>query len=1135
MSAASNSLEMSLRKAKSALTTAEAANERDRESALAQMNRANTADEAFAAGILSASESSLKKVREIELSAMNHIRAQGADVGAVARDDSRPVEEVKPTLEECVLERDRLQALHANIVALKPLAYWPRNPTAGFALAALLIASIWLYGIGLLWFVVVYFARGSWVRDIDVKYGTLASSVERLEARLRSLRDGAERELREARTRSREAADRACAEIDGKLREARAVYGEESAKAVSNHATDVAAIEDRYRSVAQELAREVSALWNDCGIAGWEWSDASWQTWAHKKSVEPAARLGRLQIAPARAREYPRPLEELALPALTPFCESRSIVLRAAGAGKSRAADAILSVVTRILATVAPGKARFTFIDPVGLGQNAADFMLLGDHNRELISGKAWSEPNHIEHQLTVLTEHIETVIQTCLRNEFATLLEYNRAKPDMAQPFRFAVIHDFPVNFTESAARRLASVVKNGPRCGVYAILVRDTEKKLPSGVSVSDIEGGSLAVDVAGDSTPLFRDSDFDGFELSLDGRPGPHLTRDIVKRSAELSLTAMKIDVPFAAALEAAGLEERAWWSADSTDGLTIPLGPAGARSVQELALGGGQEAHGLLVGRTGSGKTNLMHVIVTALALKYPAREIELYLIDFKGGVGFKRYAEHRLPHARVVAIESEREFGISVLRGLDAELKRRSEMFRAAGVDSLGAYRAKARAGRPDSAPLPRVLLIVDEFQEFFSENDDLAQQAKMIFERLARQGRSFGIHFLLATQSLSGSAQLPASIMGQIKVRIALPCSEADSRLILADDNKAARALSQAGEAIYNPMGGAVEGNNRFQVARFADEDLPRYLRAAADSAPGAPGPTVFEGNELADLAGCSRLATALAASAWNTPSSAVDLLLGEPIALMPPVAATLRRQSGRNLLALTREEREGVGMCIAAILSVLSQQPPAKRRVYVADFSTADSEWANYAPEIAKSLPGELTLISRQRDLAPMLASVAKLLSTRDDYVSGQCSVYLFIIGLHRAKALRDDSEDDQGNNAVELLKTILQDGPEVGVHTVAWADTLGNATRGLDRRAMREFGLRVAAVMDSGDSVNFLDSTAASKIAKPHRAIFCDEDRPGQLETFRPYALPPAAWLKHAGQRLRGRPSVEQPQPQS
>ena len=107
--------------------------------------------------------------------------------------------------------------------------------------------------------------------------------------------------------------------------------------------------------------------------------------------------------------------------------------------------------------------------------------------------------------------------------------------------------------------------------------------------------------------------------------------------------------------------------------------------------------------LIAGKTGSGKSTLLHVIVTNLALWYAPDQVELYLIDFKQGVEFKTYATHHLPHARAIAIESDREFGLSILQRLDAEMTRRGDLFRQAGVQDLAGYR-KADGTSPCPAP-----------------------------------------------------------------------------------------------------------------------------------------------------------------------------------------------------------------------------------------------------------------------------------------------------------------------------------------------------------------------------------------------------------------------------------------------
>src|SRR6185295_3085837 len=217
--------------------------------------------------------------------------------------------------------------------------------------------------------------------------------------------------------------------------------------------------------------------------------------------------------------------------------------------------------------------------------------------------------------------------------------------------------------------------------------------------------------------------------------------------------------------------------------------------------------------------------LFHVIITNLALWCSPEQVEFYLIDFKKGVEFKCYAAKRLPHARVVAIESDREFGLSVLQRLDDELKRRGDLFRNLGVQDMAGYK---RAGGTEA--IPRSLLIVDEFQEFFVEDDTIAQTASLLLDRIVRQGRAFGIHVLLGSQTLGGAYTVARTTLGQMVIRIALQCNEADAYLIMDDSNSAPRLLSRPGEGIYNDAGGAIEGNSPFQVVWLSDDEHDVWL-----------------------------------------------------------------------------------------------------------------------------------------------------------------------------------------------------------------------------------------------------------------------------------------------------------------
>src|SRR6202043_2888190 len=135
--------------------------------------------------------------------------------------------------------------------------------------------------------------------------------------------------------------------------------------------------------------------------------------------------------------------------------------------------------------------------------------------------------------------------------------------------------------------------------------------------------------------------------------------------------------------------------ALWQDETAEELRVPIGRSGATKLQYLEIGTGTRQHALIAGKTGSGKSTLFHVIITNLALHCSPEQVEFYLVDFKKGVEFKCYGSKRLPHARVVAIESDREFGLSVLQRVDNELRRRGDLFRALGAQDIAGYK---RAG-----------------------------------------------------------------------------------------------------------------------------------------------------------------------------------------------------------------------------------------------------------------------------------------------------------------------------------------------------------------------------------------------------------------------------------------------------
>jgi energy-coupling factor transporter ATP-binding protein EcfA2 len=583
--------------------------------------------------------------------------------------------------------------------------------------------------------------------------------------------------------------------------------------------------------------------------------------------------------------------------------------------------------------------------------------------------------------------------------------------------------------------------------------------------------------------------------------------------------------RVEVPFSTVVPRP--EQR--WTSSSADSIRVPIGRAGANRLQYLALGEGTCQHALVAGKTGSGKSSLLNAMIVNSALWHSPSELELWLIDFKKGVEFKAYATAGMPHVRVVAVESDREFGLSVLQGLDDELRRRGELFRSAGVQSISDWRALGRGEH-----MPRSLLVVDEFQELFIEDDKVAQDSALLLDRLVRQGRAFGMHAVLGSQTLGGAYGIARSTMGQMGVRIALQCAEADSQLILSDDNLAARLLSRPGEAIYNDAGGRLEGNNPFQVVWLPDDVRTACLReiAAGPGLPaGRPGPIVFEGNLPADPDTNAGLSHALAGTAEAGPGP--RLWLGDPVSIKDPTAAVLPRRSGSNLVVVGQSEETGPALLAMSMIALAAQHPPGSMAMTVLEGLGApgspDAPLARAAAAIP-AIPAPVMVLGPRSADDALLAFGQELARRLEPGAPAEAPHFLVIDGLHRFRSLRrnenDFSFDDSGPKTPDrILALLLKEGPAVGMHVLAWVDTVANLQRAFDRTTLREINWKVLFQMSANDSSTIIDSPAASRLG-PHRAILSDDDA-GILEKFRPYPMPDAARLARFADALRRRGS--------
>ncbi|MBL9118384.1 MAG: AAA family ATPase [Phycisphaerae bacterium] len=922
-------------------------------------------------------------------------------------------------------------------------------------------------------------------------------------------------------------------------------------EAITNReATRFAALERSWHAVTSRDLAALEAIASADRTLFPSWNDAAWRSWSGSAVIPDAIRFGSvhfdlaaceggLSTNPHLTVHLPTSID---VPASLAFPHRSSLLVETDGDGRNQAIELVQSVLLRLLTRVPPSKVRLVLVDPVGLGQSFAGFMHLADEMEALVGDRIWTEPRHIEQKLTDLTEHMETVIQKYLRNEFDSIEAYNEKAGEIAEPLRYLVITDFPANFTDIAAKRLQSILASGAKCGVHTLIVRTGKGELPAGITNEDLRRGSVVLTKTADGSAA-GSLTISGDELSRwpftpDPAPPTELLIPLVRQVGKAAKEAGRVEVPFSiiAPREATpgSTDGEQWWSETSEKRVRVPLGRSGATKLQHLILGEGTSQHALIAGKTGSGKSTLLHALITSLACWYSPDEVEFYLIDFKKGVEFRTYAHHKLPHARAVAIESDREFGLSVLQGLDVELKRRGDLFRDLGVQDLNGYR-RVRREKPALEPMPRTLLIIDEFQELFVEDDKVGQDAALLLDRLVRQGRAFGMHVILGSQTLGGAYSIARATMGQMGVRIALQCSEADSQLILSDDNSAARLLSRPGEAIYNDASGLLEGNSPFQVVWLPEEVRERYLeraaRLAVERKPRSRGTIVFEGNIPADQLANKTINDRLDAPTWNDPQRPTLLWLGDAIAIKPPTAATFRRQAAANLMVVGQQDIGSTALMAMTMMSIAMQRSPADARIVLLDGTPADDPKVGLLAKVAEHLPHDIKVVP-YREVDDAVRGVAEEVVARQGGGDDRQSVFLLIHGLQRFRQLRRN-EDDYGFGTSEgpaptdkLFASILREGASLGVHVILTCDTVASLQRSVDRAGMREFDWRAMFQLSQTDSSTLIDSPAAARLG-PQRALLYSEEL-GTIEKFRPWLLPTEEFLERVRGALAARASV-------
>lgn len=384
--------------------------------------------------------------------------------------------------------------------------------------------------------------------------------------------------------------------------------------------------------------------------------------------------------------------------------------------------------------------------------------------------------------------------------NDVDDVFAYNQSFESTPQDFHLLVLTDFPNGISENLAEDILQIVENGRRSGIFTVIVHneavefdDPKKEYAFDKIANNIQKCSMCIHYNRGTFKMDTDLKH---TFEPDKTLSTALLSEITEVMARNVEQVKQKSVPLGAMFEAT---DRAEQSVDgiklAADVLDIPIGVQGG-DVQTLKLETNNGSpHTAILGGTGSGKSVLLHTIILNTCYKYSPEDVNLYLLDFKGGTEFKFYEANKdkkkqLPHIKLLGITRNVEDGIAMLSNLRNVMYEREKLFKANGAEDIVTY---CRAGNK----LPRLFVLIDEIQELFGRDDKITQKALSILGDLFSQGRSFGINLLWASQSVPVVPGLENNVLNHIGNKISLQLNNPDNATKLGIDAKAVSALNR--------------------------------------------------------------------------------------------------------------------------------------------------------------------------------------------------------------------------------------------------------------------------------------------------------------------------------------------------
>ena len=505
------------------------------------------------------------------------------------------------------------------------------------------------------------------------------------------------------------------------------------------------------------------------------------------------------------------------------------------------------------------------------------------------------------------------------------TLVELNESLGrDARMKYQFFILTDFPRNIKMQTVQKLAQIIETGSRAGIYVMMSWDMN------ADFSDAQNGSSSFDAQTmlknmeivfpkDGAFYFSNSGHDEvlnrFTLTLDDTAiDPAEANTWATYTNNIVEVAKKNARPSALKQDFAQLESTPYEPVTSEISVTVGLDVNDKHPVT-VRFNSGDYIHAFILGQSGSGKSVLLNNIISSAILKYSPEDLMLYLMDFKG-VEFNRY--RGIKHTKAVLVDnSDPQMTLEVLRELREENKHRVKLWQKESVNNIDGYNKKYPNSR-----LPQILFVADECQVMFKEHTNseterlIQQEISEILNIIATQGRSQGIHMLLATQQLD-ETDISGQILKNLTECFLLMSAPTDSdRLVPESSDMTSRQMT--GMACYYHKR---ELQSQVQTFYANDEELANAIEAAQTKALDVPGngEHYFCGSSLFYL---DQNKGAITENDYDCPIA----LIGQNIGINAGATTLpLRNDFSENILLFgTNKEEQTAGVTMNALASLM-------------------------------------------------------------------------------------------------------------------------------------------------------------------------------------------------------------------